>query len=89
MTPNGDVLVKELNFEVKSGVNVLVCGPNGCGKSSLFRILGEVSPTKRTGVLQKSTKMTNFLLICWYYDDNLNKKCHFVVFSCGRYLEGP
>lgn len=44
VTPNGDVLIPELTFDIKSGMNVLVCGPNGSGKSSLFRILGELWP---------------------------------------------
>ena len=32
ITPNGDVLIPKLSFEVKSGMNVLISGPNGCGK---------------------------------------------------------
>ncbi|KAF8786587.1 ATP-binding cassette sub-family D member 3-like [Argiope bruennichi] len=60
-TPNGDTLIQELSFEVKSGMNVLVHGPNGCGKSSLFRVLGELWPLFG-GVLTKPAKEKLFYI---------------------------
>ena len=59
--PTGECLCQSMSFYVKPGMNLLIIGPNGCGKSSTFRLLGELWPLRGGRIIKPETEQLYYV----------------------------
>ena len=61
VSPNDTVIIKDLSFEVKPESNLLIKGPEGSGKTSIFRLLSGIWPLQ-SGTITKPSHREIFYI---------------------------
>ena len=88
----GENLLEDLSFEIQEGERVAILGRNGCGKTTLFKILtgemdyddGEVyvNPAKRLGLISQIPKFP-----CGYTVEDVLRSAYTDILAAKRKME--
>jgi len=77
--PDNELLLKQLVLNITRKTKAAIVGPNGCGKTSLLKLLvGEVGLAKRQGVIRRHPNI-RVGFISQYSVEELNKYAHMTV----------